>query len=179
MLLLVWFCCLVSLLPAQVTDASGKEVDPFAGAARARVLLFVRSDCPITNRYAPELQRIAAEFKSRDVSFWLVYPDKAETANSIETHVAQYRFPGKPLRDPGRSLIGRARVTVAPEAAVFDSAGKLVYHGRIDDRWVDIGKARATPTTHDLEDAIAAVLAGKPVAHSETRAIGCSLADLE
>ncbi|MBV8833214.1 MAG: hypothetical protein JO108_28800, partial [Acidobacteriaceae bacterium] len=69
--------------------------------------------------------------------------------------------------------------TVAPEAAVFDSGGKLIYHGRIDDRWIEIGKSRPAPTTHDLEDAISAVLARRTVAHPETRAIGCSLADLE
>ena len=66
-----------------------------------------------------------------------------------------------------------------PEAAVFDATGRLVYHGRIDDRWVEIGKARPQAQTHDLEDAIAAVLAGRPVARAETRAVGCTLADLE
>lgn len=160
-------------------DLNGNPHDPFAAAARARVFLFVRTDCPITNRYAPELQRIGAEFKNRGVEFWLVYPDGSETARSIENHIAQYAFPGVPLRDPQHELVKRAEATVAPEAAVFDGAGRLRYHGRIDDRYVDIGKARAAPQTHDLEDAIAAVLAGKPVAQPETRAVGCSLADIE
>ena len=144
-----------------------------------RVFLFVRSDCPITNRYAPELQRIAKDFQAQGVAFWLVYPDKSENASSISSHIAQYGFPGKPLRDPGSILVKRAEVTVAPEAAVFDSTGKLVYHGRIDDLWVDIGKSRPTATTHDLEDAITAVLEGRAPVHPETRAVGCSLADLE
>ncbi len=160
-------------------DLSGNPHDPFASAARARVLLFVRTDCPITNRYAPELQRIAQEFKNRGVQFWMVYPDASETPRAIEQHLAQYTFPGSPLRDPHHELVKRARVTVAPEAAVFNAAGLLMYHGRIDDRYVDFGKARPAPQTHDLEDAIAAVLAGRPVARAETRAIGCSLADVE
>ena len=155
------------------------EPDPFATPARVRVLLFVRTDCPITNRYAPELQRVAEEFKGRDVQFWLVYPDATETAAGIRAHIDQYRFPGEPVRDPQHELVRRAHATVAPEAAVFDAAGRLIYHGRIDDRYVDIGKARPAAQTHDLENAITAVLAGKPVAESETRAIGCSLADVE
>ena len=159
--------------------AASQAPDPFATAARATVLLFIRSDCPITNRYAPDLKRIADKFAPDGVAFWLVYPDPAETDGSIQKHIAEYQLPGKPLRDPGRTLIRRAHATVAPEAAVFDSGGKLIYHGRIDDRWVEIGKSRPAPTTHDLEDAISAVLAGRPVAHPETRAIGCSLADLE
>lgn len=160
-------------------DLAGKPVDPFASKARVEVFLFVRTDCPITNRYAPELERIGQEFRNRGVRFWLIYPDATESAAAIENHIAQYHFPGEPLRDPRHSLIELAHATVAPEAAVFDSAGKLMYHGRIDDRYVEIGKARQTAQVHDLENAIAAVLAGKPVAQSETRAVGCSLADVE
>lgn len=162
-----------------VSDLDGKAVDPFAEAARVRVLLFVRTDCPITNRYAPELQRVAQEFNRRGVRFWLVYPDGTETVAGIRDHIAQYQFPGEPVRDPRHMLVKRAHATVAPEAAVFDAAGNLMYHGRIDDRYVDIGKARAAPQRHDLEDAIAAVLAGKPVAEAETSAVGCALADVE
>lgn len=153
--------------------------DPFATPSRARVLLFVRTDCPITNRYAPELQRIAQEFEGRGVRFYLVYPDATETTSAIREHIAQYHFPGEPVRDPQHTLVRRARASVAPEAAVFDQAGKLMYHGRIDDRYVDIGKARPAAQTHDLENAITAVLAGKPVPQAETHAVGCSLADVE
>jgi hypothetical protein len=163
----------------QAVDLDGKPVDPFATPSRARVLLFVRTDCPITNRYAPELQRVSGEFKGRDVRFWLVYPDRTETAAAIRDHIAQYHFPGEPVRDPAHMLVRRAHATVAPEAAVFDASGNLIYHGRIDDRYVDIGKARPAAQTHDLEDAIAAVLAGKRVVQAETRAVGCSLADVE
>jgi Redoxin len=161
------------------TDLDGRPLDPFSTQARAQVLLFVRTDCPITNRYAPELQRVAREFASSGVRFWLVYADRDEAAAHIREHVAEYHFPGEPVRDPQHELVRRAHATVAPEAAVFDGAGRLIYHGRIDDRYVDIGKARAEARVHDLENAIAAVLAGKPVAQAATHAVGCSLADVE
>ena len=158
---------------------AGTQPDPFATGARVTVLLFVRTDCPITNRYAPELERIAEEFAREPVRFWLVYPDAATTASAIEEHIRAYHFPGEPLRDPRHELVKRAHATVSPEAAVFDARGELLYHGRIDDRYVDIGKARAAAQRHDLEEAIRAVLAGRRVAQSETRAVGCSLADVE
>ncbi len=163
---------------AQSFVSSALSLDPFASSARVSVLLFVRTDCPITNRYGPELQRIATEFKAKGVVFWLVYPDLSEQDQDIHQHVSEYGFPGTPLHDPDHRLVRRARVVTAPEAAVFDGAGRLIYHGRIDDRYIDIGKARPSAQVHDLEDAIAAVLAGKPVRHPETRAVGCSLADL-
>jgi AhpC/TSA family len=170
--------CSAGVLQGPV-DLAGNPQDPFASRAAVTVLLFVRTDCPITNRYAPELQRLAQEFKTRSVAFWLVYPDPDEAPQHIQDHIRDFRFPGQPLRDPRHDLVREAHATVAPEAAVFNGSGKLVYHGRIDDRYVDIGKTRPAAQVHDLEDAISAVLAGKPVAHAETRAVGCSLADVE
>jgi hypothetical protein len=160
-------------------DLHGKAEDPFASTARARVFIYVRTDCPLTDRYAPELTRIASEFAARHVQFWLVYPDPAETVSGIETQLSQYKLPGTPLRDPHHQLVSLGQATVSPEAAVFNQAGQLVYSGRIDDRYVDFGRARAEARTHDLENAITATLDGKPVAESKTRAIGCYLADVK
>ncbi len=160
-------------------DLSGRPVSPFGKHAAVTVLIFVRTDCPITNRYAPELQRIAQEFKPRSVAIWMVYPDRDEAPSKIEQHVREYELPGTPLRDPQHELVKQAHATVAPEAAVFNAQGRLMYHGRIDDRYVDIGRTRPAAQIHDLEDAIQDVLAGKPVLHPETRAVGCSLADIE
>jgi hypothetical protein len=153
--------------------------NPFAQHARARVLIFARTDCPITNRYAPELARIASEFESKDVKFWVVYPDPSETSTKIASHMADYHLPGEGITDPHGELSKRAEAKVSPQAAVFDSAGKLMYSGRIDDRFVAFGKARPAPQVHDLENAIAATLAGRPIAEPRTRAIGCYLADVQ
>ncbi|HEX4169224.1 MAG TPA: redoxin domain-containing protein [Bryobacteraceae bacterium] len=161
------------------SDLNRQPIDPFASPAPATVLLFVRTDCPVSKRYAPELGRIAKEFEHQGVKFWLVFPDRAETADNIRQAIADYHFPGSPLLDPAHLLVKRARAVTAPEAAVFDKTDKLVYHGRIDDLYVDIGKSRQAAQVHDLEDAIMAVLAGKPVRQSETQAVGCSLADVE
>jgi AhpC/TSA family len=157
----------------------GKAQQPFQSASLARVFLFVRTDCPISNRYAPELQRIAGEFKGRGVEFWLVYSDRSEQTTNITKQISDYSLPGKPLLDPKQELARRAEATVTPQAAVFDQQGRLIYSGRIDDRFVDFGKSRPTAETHDLEAAITATLEGKPVAHARTRAVGCYLADVK
>ena len=168
----------LSLFARDTTDLKGSPQDPFRNAASAYVLLFVRTDCPITNRYAPELERIRSEYASQNVAFFLVYPDRTETVPNVRKQIEQYGFPGNPILDPDHKLVARARVSIAPEAAVFDSAAKLIYHGRIDNRWVDVGRSRPVATVHDLEDAIAATLRGKSVAEAQTQAIGCSLADV-
>ena len=166
------------LCPAQVTDLRGKPFDPLRDSGNVHVLLFVRTDCPITNRYAPELRRISDEFAQSPVDFFLVYSGVVETPPSVEEHLRQYRFPGTALLDSKHELAGRAHATVAPEAAVFDRTGKLLYLGRIDDRWISFGRSRPEATVHDLEAAIKAVLAGSTPREQRTRAIGCSLEDV-
>jgi len=168
--LFVLICALLAAI-----DFTGKPVQLFD---KTTVLIFVRTDCPISNRYAPELQRLYREYSPR-VAFYLVYPDRAETAAGIEKHMAEYGYPFGALRDPDRSLVKLAKARVTPEAAVVSARGELLYHGRIDDRYVDFGKSRAEPTTHDLEDTLQSVLAGKPVKVASTRAIGCFLADVK
>ena len=164
---------------SEVAGVDGNAHSPFASAAHARVFVFVRTDCPITNRYAPELRRISEEFRARGVDFWLVYPDPKTAASAIKEQVAQYSFPGVALRDPRHELVKLAHATTAPEAAVFDAAGRLMYHGRIDDLWVNPGTSRPAAREHDLENAISAVLAGRAPAVAETHAVGCWLADVE
>ena len=168
----------VAATALQLLDLDGRPVDPFQTTANARavVFLFTATDCPVSNRYAPEVQRLYREFSAKGVRFWLVYPNPAETPAGIREHEKSFGYPADALRDPKQTLVKLANATVTPEAAVF-VGNRLVYHGRIDDRIVDFGLERPAPTVHDLGDALTAVLAGKPVAHPVTQAVGCFIAD--
>jgi len=161
-----------------LVSLDGQPVAPLAQDAPAHVFLFVRNDCPISNRYAPEWQRIHARFSPSGVRFWLVYPDPEEPLETIRTHLAEFKHPGEPLRDPEHRFVRATGASVTPEAALFDGSGRLVYRGRIDDRYVDFGKTRAAPTRHDLIEAIQSTLDGKPVAQATTRAVGCFIPEL-
>jgi hypothetical protein len=158
-----------------VTDPDGRPVAPLDGGARATVLLFTAVDCPISDRYAPEVRRLSAAFAERGVKTWLVYANAGESAAAARTHAAAFGY-GLPIAlDGSATLADRARAEVTPEAAVFDAAGRLVYHGRIDDRYVAFGVDRPAPTTHDLADAVTAALAGAPVTRPAVPAIGCAI----
>ena len=160
-------------------NLEGQSIDPFAPAAKVRVFIFVRADCPVSNRYAPELKRLNAEFAARGVVFSMVYADAAETSENIRRHMGEYSFPGAVIRDPAHTLVRRAKATITPEAAVFSEAGKLLYHGRIDNRYIELGKAMSSATRHDLQDAISAALDGRPQPETSAPAVGCYLADVE
>jgi hypothetical protein len=156
----------------------GAAADPFQKSpGKIVVLVFVRTDCPISNRYAPAIQQISAKFEGR-AAFWLVYPDKSETAEKIRQHEREYKYNLPAVRDPQHNLVKLAKALVTPEVAVFDATRHLTYHGRIDDLYRDLGRARHAPTTHELGDAIQAVLDGHAPPTSAP-GVGCFISDLE
>lgn len=156
----------------------GSPADPFQEAAgKPVVLVFVRTDCPISNRYAPLIQRISAQHAGK-AGFWLVYLGKTASAEKIRQHESEYGYKLAALRDPQHALVVQAKVRVTPEAAVFDAHHRLIYHGRIDNWYEDIGHARPAATTHELDGAIQAALTGK-APPSSAPGVGCYIADAE
>jgi hypothetical protein len=158
-------------------DLGGHPVDPLnQGTNKATVLIFVSCDCPISNRYAPEIRRLHAKFAPKGIKFWLVYPNGDETSNAIRQHTNDYQIPCPVLRDPQHAVVKQSKATITPEAVVYIASGKAVYRGRIDNRYVVLGKERPHATQHDLDATLQAILDGKPVPASHP-AVGCYIAD--
>jgi Redoxin len=168
------------LLAVLVQALSGAPVDALKAptSTKAIVFLFTSTDCPVSNRYAPEVRRIADEFRSKGFVFRIVYPNPAEDANAIREHMTAYSYAGafEPVRDPSLALVKFVGATITPEAAVVVD-GRVVYRGRIDNRVVDLGRERPAATQHDLFDALTAIAAGKPPRDAVTQAVGCFIAD--
>jgi thiol-disulfide isomerase/thioredoxin len=159
-------------------DLDGKRVNPLkAGSGKPVVLVFVRTDCPISNRYAPTVQRLQTEYAGRAV-LWLVYPDNDETAEQIRKHLQEYGYTLPVLRDPDHELVRISRAEITPEAAVFGARGELAYHGRIDNLYESVGRARNAASTHELSDALQAAVDGKTPKVSTAPAVGCSIMDM-
>jgi AhpC/TSA family protein len=152
-----------------------EEVDPFKEhqGAKALVFIFVSNECPIANRYAPEIQRLHGQYSEQQIKFFIVHADPSETQASIDKHTRDFGYTCAVLRDVNQRLARKAGAKVTPEAAVFLPNGRRVYRGRIDNRYKDFGVARPEPTERDLQAALDAIVKGKPVPKSETRAIGC------
>jgi peroxiredoxin len=167
--------------PPSVTlrDPDGHVVNPFLASesSTAVVFLFASVDCPVSNRYAPAVQRLYTEYAAKNVTFWMVYPNPTDTPDAVREHLKAYGYPVHALLDPRHELVKLTGVSVTPEAAVFDKARVLAYHGRIDDKYVSLGVERPAATRHDLADALAAVVAGRAPAAATAPAVGCFIAD--
>jgi peroxiredoxin len=152
---------------AMHTDAEWKTTEV--------VLYFITTDCPISNGYVPEMNRIAKEYSSRGVKFYGVITDTSLSAEVVRKHVKDFGYTFPVLLDPTQILVSYTNADTNPEAAVITPRGVRAYLGRIDNKVAGFGAQRPEPTERDLRNAIDATLAGKPAPKAVTTPIGCSI----
>jgi len=166
----------------RVTTITGLELRPLfcdGKTVKVAVLVFVTTDCPVANRYAPELERIRAEFAKEGVTLTLVHVDPDLTEKAARDHAEKYSLLAPVVIDRTHRLVAATGASVTPEAVVVDAAGRIRYRGRINDQFTDFGSSRKAPSTHDLRDAIRAVLEGRKIAQPETTPVGCFIPKLK
>ena len=156
------------------TEGATHQPDEWAHA-RAVAIFFVTTDCPLSNGYVPEMNRIEQAYAPRGVRFYAVQGDTTVPDQEVRQHARDFAFRFPVLLDPHQILSRYTGATITPEVAVLSPDGGLLYLGRIDNRVEDFGKIRVQATELDLRDALDAVLAGRPVPHPRTHAIGCSI----
>ena len=132
----------------------------------------------MSNYYSPDFSRIAKTYADRGVLVYGVHCDPGVSAADAAQHAHEYGLKFPLLLDPQQKLAAAVGARTTPEAFVLTPEGKVIYRGRIDDRYSLNGKRRDEPTRHDLEDAIDAALAGKTPEVQETKAFGCPLPTL-
>jgi peroxiredoxin len=164
----------------EVAGVDGTVLRPLeVRKAKASVLIFVLHDCPISNKYAPEIQRLADEFEKKGAAFFVVHVDPELTDRDAAKHAEEHRYKLQVVVDRKHELVRTLRAKMAPEAFLIDSDGKLRYRGRIDDRYVALGKPRHEVQRRDLRLALQAVIDGGTVEVAETEAVGCFIPELD
>ncbi len=158
-----------------IRDVNGVAREPLrVETGKAKALFFVTNDCPIANAYAHEIARICSDYAGRGVGCELVYVDQQMSDEAARKHAQEYGHGDYPrIVDRKHELVKATGVTVTPEVAVIDRAGKVVYRGRIDDSFAALAQPRRPVRSADLRNALDEVVAGKVVAVSETKALGC------
>jgi hypothetical protein len=171
-----WGVILLALAGCQGNSAARGDARP-AAAEQAGVVVwfFVLHDCPISNAYAPEIERIHRDYAGRGVASRVVYVDEEVDQQAIEKHAREYGITCPILIDRDKSHVRRLGAKVTPQAVVMAPDGQLKYSGRIDDLYADLGKKRIAATSRDLRSALDAVLAGKAVANAHVPAVGCTI----
>ena len=163
-------------------DIDGRDITSLASRdTRYIAVIFVATDCPISNRYLPLLAQLSHQFAPRGVRLWLVYPNPGDTISAVRAHQSQYPAAASlpQLIAPDRRFLAQAHVRVTPEAAIFHSDAVMTrpvfWHGRIDDRYLTFGTERPVATRHELADALNAALVGRQPATPAAPPVGCAI----
>ena len=142
---------------------------------KATVFIFLSSECPISNSYMPLLSVLSSEFQTKDIAFFGVIADPDVKAEEAKKFADEYKFPSDILMDSKQELASILNAHITPEVFVISNTGKTLYHGRIDDRYIALGKGRVNARKNDLRDALTNIAEGKKVKNPKTKVIGCSI----
>jgi AhpC/TSA family/Copper type II ascorbate-dependent monooxygenase, C-terminal domain len=156
----------------------GRRVSLAAPAHGATALIFYSTECPISNSYSPTLATLVESFPPRSVNWVGVCVDPDLSDSDVQTHARDFSLKFTVVRDRHGVLARKLGARWTPEAFLIDTAGKIRYHGRIDDQFVARRKRNANPSGNELKDAIAAVLSGTEVKTPEVEAVGCPLPEV-
>jgi peroxiredoxin len=134
------------------------------------VLMFISTECPVSNGYNERMEQLCAAYSKKGVAVIGINANKAEDMKAIAEHAKKHGFEFPVLKDERNKVADLYGAQVTPETYVLNSAGKLVYHGRIDD-----SRNPEKVQSHDLADALDKLLAGKEVPVTEAKAFGCTI----
>jgi thiol-disulfide isomerase/thioredoxin/mono/diheme cytochrome c family protein len=142
--------------------------------AKAVVVLFLGTECPVNNAYAPVLAALHEKYGPKSVVFVAVNSNQQDDAAAVAKHAREFGLPFPVLKDEAATVADRFHAERTPEAFVLDGSLTARYRGRIDDQYGQQVK-RPKPTHQELVDAIEAVLAGREVAEPFTKVAGCPI----
>jgi thiol-disulfide isomerase/thioredoxin len=173
-ILTAWPIVLTLLGSVQIRGIDGSLLRLFEPSGIANVLVFVATDCPVANGYAPEIQRLCTAYAPNGIACSLIYEDVDVTATEVRKHLDEHRYHDVPAAiDHDGAIAAKVGATVTPEVVVVDKQGGVRYRGRIDNFYAALGRPRQVVTVHDLQDALNALVAGRSAAAVDTEPIGC------
>ncbi|GAB3579624.1 hypothetical protein GCM10027345_19880 [Hymenobacter daeguensis] len=145
-----------------------------APAPRATVYVFLAETCPISQAATLPLRELHRQYGAQGVQFVGVFPAKETGAAGMATFAKTYQLAFPMQADAGHQLTRRLHARVTPEAVVVAADGRTVlYQGRLNDAYAGLGQHRTVVRHHELAEALAAIVAGQPVAVPRTEPVGC------
>ena len=153
-----------------INDVAGNPVRFSDLKGDLTVVMFVATQCPVSNAYNERMKALYSDYSTKGVKFVAINSNHTEPAAEVAEHTAKHGFPFAVYKDPNNAVADRFGAEVTPETFVIDKAGVILYHGSIDD-----AQNPANIKMQGLRLALDSIMAGQPVAKAETKAFGCTI----
>jgi len=136
----------------------------------AIVVMFIATECPVSNAYNSRMEKLFNEFSEKGLTFLGINSNKAESVSSIKEHAKDNGLTFPILKDEKNVFADKFGASYTPEIYVLNGNFDVLYHGRIDN-----SKSESEVVTQDLKNALNEILSGKEVSKKETKAFGCTI----
>ena len=165
----------VDLIGVRVSDIEGRQhrIGVSMGKVHPVALVFLDTACPVAKRYIPVLNELYGSARSRGVALYgvLSNPDIGWREGADFVDRFDIEFPV--LFDSAGDLAVRLEPRVMSESFVISTANRVVYRGRVDDRFASVGRLRTRVASYDLREVIGSIASGEQPEPYETEAVGC------
>ena len=138
--------------------------------------VFISDGCQNSLVYAAELSALADRASEQGVDLYAVISSPRLSWSQARDLRDAHAMTLPTLFDPSGELATRLAVELTPQAVLLSADDRIVYRGRVDDRFVGLGERRTVIRNHDLADAISRVAQGDLTPRA-TQAIGCWIED--
>ena len=137
------------------------------------VYVFVAEECPISIFMASSLKSVS-DLYANNVNFYLVFPvststNKTATAFKLKNQLTQFIT----KVDNDHRITKKLNATVTPEVVITGRDERILYQGRINDAYAQLGKRKHIYTSNDLATALEYVVNGKEMPKPWKRPVGC------
>jgi thiol-disulfide isomerase/thioredoxin len=143
---------------------------------RGVAVMFWCNTCPWVRRYEDRVSALVREFSDAGVGFIAVNPNDpvafpGDNFDAMRALVAEAGYPFAYVVDEGSEMARAFGATRTPQIFLFNSDGRLVYEGTIDDSPSDPGEVEQA----FFRDALERMIAGEPIQVEKTKAFGCTI----
>ena len=138
--------------------------------SKAIVVIFVATECPVSNAYNSRMESIYNDYKNKNVALVGINSNKAEDIGRIKEHAKSKGLTFPILKDEKNIIADKFRASVTPEVFVLNNNFEVLYHGRIDD-----SRDESDVEKKDLRNALDEILSDKQVSDPVTKAFGCTI----
>lgn len=166
------------------TDGKNYSLKDFA-SSKILLIIFTCNHCPTAQAYESRIKQLVTDYKSKGVAVVAIspndplsvrldelgYTDLSDSFEEMKIRAKDIQINYPYLYDGENSQLSmKYGPQATPHAFIFDEKRLLRYTGRIDD-----GEKPGTAKTHDVRNALDALVAGKPVPVEKTKTFGCSI----